>query len=477
MHGEGGSDEIDFSDNSTNSNPRIKVGFDEKKHMYIWDGDFETFKDFCQQDLGFELLKTTGEDGDRKMSIKTKGATLTFYKNTKTIQIQGSDALVVKVKLKSFLSHSELDQPESAEIESSRHLDFGVGEENSHIDSTQRLYKEISDMKKEISNLWNIIQTPNQSEKQDCQCSVEVRRLEDQNRSLKDRLEEVEREKDALLLSLSLLAAKTHTPASPPTMDNSIIELHTQQEPSASTTTNDALTDNRAPKACTGISMRSSSADSGKSATIPLTSSVKPIKGKKPKVLIIGDSMIKEIEAEKLSKTQSITKTCIPGATVVKIRDQLVAAFIEDSGYDHVIIHAGTNDLADSQQDEVIERVKEMAEKVTELSSSTKITISSIITKREPDVNNKISHINESLKSVCVTKGWTFIDNSRIEIAHLKNKGIHLNKDGVKLFAANIIRQALNPKHRSKGKNNKNFQDPVWKLAKVLSQITRGSAS
>ena len=56
--------------------------------------------------------------------------------------------------------------------------------------------------------------------------------------------------------------------------------------------------------------------------------------------------MIKEIEAEKLSKTQSITKSCIPGATVVKIRDQLVSTFIEDSGYDHVIIHAGTNDLA-----------------------------------------------------------------------------------------------------------------------------------
>ena len=65
--------------------------------MYIWDGDFETFKDFCQQDLGLELLKTTGEDGDQKMSIKTKGATLTFHKNTKTIQVQGSDASVGEV--------------------------------------------------------------------------------------------------------------------------------------------------------------------------------------------------------------------------------------------------------------------------------------------------------------------------------------------------------------------------------------------
>ena len=60
IHGEAGSDKFDFLDKSTNSNPRIKVGFDEKKHMYIWDmyiwdGDFETFKDFCQQDLGLEL--------------------------------------------------------------------------------------------------------------------------------------------------------------------------------------------------------------------------------------------------------------------------------------------------------------------------------------------------------------------------------------------------------------------------------------
>lgn len=99
----------------------------------------------------------------------------------------------------------------------------------------------IRDMKKEISKIWNNIQTPNQSGKQHCQCSVEVRRLEDQNQSLKGRLEEVEGEKDTLLLSLSLLATKTHIPESPPTMNNSIIELHTQQEPSASTTTNDAL--------------------------------------------------------------------------------------------------------------------------------------------------------------------------------------------------------------------------------------------
>ena len=38
IHGEAGSDKIDVLNHSRNSNPRIKVGFDEKKRMCIWDG-------------------------------------------------------------------------------------------------------------------------------------------------------------------------------------------------------------------------------------------------------------------------------------------------------------------------------------------------------------------------------------------------------------------------------------------------------
>ena len=36
------------------------------------------------------------------------------------------------------------------------------------------------------------------------------------------------------------------------------------------------------------------------------------------------------------------------------------------------------------------------------------------------------------MKAVCSSRDWLFIYNARIKIEHLKNKGIHLNGDGVK---------------------------------------------
>ena len=38
-------------------------------------------------------------------------------------------------------------------------------------------------------------------------------------------------------------------------------------------------------------------------------------------------------------------------------------------------------------------------------------------------------HISHTMKAVCSSRGWLFIDNARIKVEHLKNNGIHLNAD------------------------------------------------
>ena len=48
-------------------------------------------------------------------------------------------------------------------------------------------------------------------------------------------------------------------------------------------------------------------------------------KGKRT-VLLIGDSMIKAIEKQKLSKSQSVKKSCSRGAKIAAIKDQLIPA-------------------------------------------------------------------------------------------------------------------------------------------------------
>ena len=56
----------------------------------------------------------------------------------------------------------------------------------------------------------------------------------------------------------------------------------------------------------------------------------------------IGDSVIiKAIEEQKLSESQSVKKICSRSAKIAAIKDQLIPV-LQHTGYDSVIIHAGT---------------------------------------------------------------------------------------------------------------------------------------
>ena len=77
------------------------------------------------------------------------------------------------------------------------------------------------------------------------------------------------------------------------------------------------------------------------------------------------------------------------------------------------------------------------------------------------------------MKAICASRGCFFIDNARIKAEHLKNRGIHLNGDGVRILASNLINQAL--KVKIKAGKRKRKQDPLWLLAQTLNKIIRTS--
>ena len=182
---------------------------------------------------------------------------------------------------------------------------------------------------------------------------------------------------------------------------------------------------------------------------------------------MIGDSMIKAIE---VSSLKSVTKICSRGAKITAIKDQLIPA-LQHIAYDSVIIHAGKNDLNESQPEDVIKGLTEMAEEAIKIRPSIKVSVSGLISQRDENTNEKIMHINHTMKDVCASRGWLFIDNARIKVEHLKNKGIHLNGDGVKILASNFIRQAL--KAKIKAAKHKRKRDPLWLLAQTLNKIIR----
>ena len=132
-------------------------------------------------------------------------------------------------------------------------------------------------------------------------------------------------------------------------------------------------------------------------------------KGKRS-VLLIGDSMIKAIEEKKLSKSQSVKKICSRGAKITAFKDQLIPA-LQHTAYDNVIIHAGTNDLNESQPEDVIKDLTEMAEEAIKIRPSIEVSVLGLISQRDENANEKIMHINHTMKAVCVSRGWLFIDH------------------------------------------------------------------
>ena len=156
------------------------------------------------------------------------------------------------------------------------------------------------------------------------------------------------------------------------------------------------------------------------------------------------------------------------------IKDQLITA-LQHTAYDSVIINAGTNDLNEYQPEDAIKGLTEVAEEAIKIRPSIKVSVSGLISQRDENTNEKIMHINHTMKDVCASRGWLLIDNARIKVEHLKNKGIHLNGDGVKLLASNFIRQKL--KEKIKAGKHKQKRDPLWLLAQTLNKIIRTSSA
>ena len=98
---------------------------------------------------------------------------------------------------------------------------------------------------------------------------------------------------------------------------------------------------------------------------------------KRENVIIIGDSMLNNINSRGLSKSKKVTVINHPGATSDVIEEELEATVKENSKINTLIVHAGTNDLTNNIN--TLRSVKKICEKTKKICQNTKIVFSSII--------------------------------------------------------------------------------------------------
>ena len=161
-------------------------------------------------------------------------------------------------------------------------------------------------------------------------------------------------------------------------------------------------------------------------------------------IVLIGDSMIKNINPRKLSRKR-VNKFTFPGKTAQEISAEIPNINMQSPrNTTHVIIHAGTNNLPMDSSSKCMKNIKGLCTKVKERFPDAKLGFSSIIQREDIDVTGKINEVNTQIEHLCKELGFAFINNSIIDESGLNGSKLHLNAKGSALLATRFIK-FLNP--------------------------------
>ena len=167
------------------------------------------------------------------------------------------------------------------------------------------------------------------------------------------------------------------------------------------------------------------------------------------KTLLVGDSLLKKIDEEKLNATKV---DAVSGTTVKEVLHRLQA---QTAKYENIIVCAGTNDCSDADIDEqrfeatyrvVVKSAKEL------VLDGRDVRISSIPPRNDsPRKNERVTRANNAIKALSERTGVSYIDNGpsfKLEDGSV-NDG-YLAKDGLHLTVARTNRLVINLKLATK---------------------------
>ena len=185
-----------------------------------------------------------------------------------------------------------------------------------------------------------------------------------------------------------------------------------------------------------------------------------PAANRRYSALIVGDSTTRILSSNKLSEDDLQVKIkSHPGGRLHDLYNSVIRMAETDEEFicttDAVIIHGGTNNLSDGHSIESVEQeVAQIVHKIKHVNPECKIIVSSVMPrKNNPLANQLIKQTNQSLKRLCDTNSYSFMDitenviKDNVPDTDLYRDNIHLNAKGGKIFGELIsatIREKLN---------------------------------
>ena len=130
----------------------------------------------------------------------------------------------------------------------------------------------------------------------------------------------------------------------------------------------------------------------------------------KKDIVIIGDSMIKYINAREISRSSSVKIRSHPRATIEDLIDYVRPATRKKPKM--MVIHSGTNDITSKVN--TLQKIRKVVNAIKEndMNDEIGIVLSSVIHRDDQDLEDEINELNKKLENLCKGKGMRFIDNS-----------------------------------------------------------------
>ena len=155
-------------------------------------------------------------------------------------------------------------------------------------------------------------------------------------------------------------------------------------------------------------------------------------------VYILGGSMIKHATGRNVSDSMNAKVRSHPGATSEDLVDYEKP--IAPKKPKMLVIHTGTNDLPDDMN--TIKKVKKVVQSIREIDVNQEIQVafSGTINREDNNFAEKIEERNTKLESYSKSKGFVFVNNSKLDSSSLNRGPLLLNPKGTGLLCKNFAK-------------------------------------
>ena len=130
----------------------------------------------------------------------------------------------------------------------------------------------------------------------------------------------------------------------------------------------------------------------------------KPPPPEKPTAVILGDSINKNVEGRKMSRSIRVINKSFPGSTVDDMSSYMKPTAERKPEY--LILHTGTNNIKKDKPRVLAEKIVDLATEISSEAPQTKVIISGIIERDDPDLNAKTKEANKIVRSFCSQRGY-----------------------------------------------------------------------